>query len=53
MPIWSGFFKVLKLDYHDGEKYPHLTRDGKAPAVLDELIKPMVVKAKAKSIVAE
>jgi predicted metalloprotease with PDZ domain len=42
-----GFFKVIKLDYHDGEKYPHLFRDSKEPALLDELIKPMIAKPKA------
>lgn len=42
----QGFFKVVKLDYHGGEKYPHLEREGKGPAILDEIIKPMVTKAK-------
>ncbi len=43
----QGFFKVVKLDYHGGEKYPHVVRDGNGPALLDELMKPMVTKAKA------
>jgi predicted metalloprotease with PDZ domain len=47
----QGFFKVIKLDYHDGEKYPHLVREGKSHAFLDDLMKPMV--GKAKSVVAE
>ncbi len=42
----QGFFRVLKLDYHAGEKYPHLTREGKSPTILDELMKPMVSKPK-------
>ena len=42
----QGFFKVIKLDYHEGEKYPHLTRDAKATPLLDDIMKPMVVKAK-------
>lgn len=46
----QGFYKVIKLEYHEGEKYPHLLRDGKSPALLDEVIKPMVVKAKPVAI---
>jgi len=42
----QGFYKVIKLDYHEGEKYPHLIRDSHGPAILDDIIKPMVVKAK-------
>jgi predicted metalloprotease with PDZ domain len=38
----TGFFKVVKIDYHGGEKYPHLTREPNAPALLDEILKPMV-----------
>ncbi len=38
----TGFFKVLKMDYHEGEKYPHLTREPNAPAFLDEILKPMI-----------
>jgi predicted metalloprotease with PDZ domain len=47
----QGYFKVVKLDYHDGEKYPHLIHDAKGAAILDDLIKPMVVHAK--SVTAE
>ena len=42
----QGFFKVIKLDYHDGERYPHVVREAKGPAILDEVVKPMVVKPK-------
>ncbi len=42
----QGFFKVIKLDYHDGEKYPHLTREGTKLAILDDVMKPMAVKGK-------
>ena len=38
----AGYFKIVKLDYHDGEKYPHLVRQANAPAVLDEILKPLV-----------
>lgn len=37
----TSFFKVVKLNYHGGEKYPHLVRQEHEPAVLDEILKPM------------
>ncbi|MBV8867589.1 MAG: M61 family metallopeptidase [Acidobacteriaceae bacterium] len=37
----SGYFKTVKLDYHGGERYPHLTRQPAAPALLDDILKPM------------
>ncbi|HMF77260.1 MAG TPA: hypothetical protein VK604_16495 [Bryobacteraceae bacterium] len=41
----TGFFKVVRIDYHEGEKYPHLTRESNAPALLDEILKPMINRA--------
>ena len=38
----AGFFKVAKIDYHGGERYPHLVREAGAPGYLDEILKPMV-----------
>jgi hypothetical protein len=38
----TGYFKVLKIDYHDGEKYPQLVRDGDKPSSLDAILQPMV-----------
>jgi predicted metalloprotease with PDZ domain len=38
----DGFFKTLNVDYHGGERYPHLTRVPGAPAFLDEILKPMI-----------
>jgi predicted metalloprotease with PDZ domain len=37
----SGFVRVIKIDYHGGEQYPHLVRDGESPALMDDLLKPM------------
>jgi predicted metalloprotease with PDZ domain len=42
----TGFFKVVKIDYHDGEKYPRLVRNSQTPDTLDEILKPMVSKPK-------
>jgi predicted metalloprotease with PDZ domain len=36
----AEFYSTLKLDYHAGERYPHLERDGSKPDVLSEIIKP-------------
>ena len=33
----TEYFKVVKLDYHDGEKYPHLVRDESKPDLLSEI----------------
>ena len=34
----TDYYKIYKLDYHDGEKYPHLVRDESKPDVLTEII---------------
>jgi predicted metalloprotease with PDZ domain len=33
----TDYFRVIKLDYHEGEKYPHLVRDGTKPDLLTEI----------------
>jgi predicted metalloprotease with PDZ domain len=38
----SGYFRVVKLDYHGGERYPELDRVNGTPALLDDIIAPMV-----------
>jgi predicted metalloprotease with PDZ domain len=38
----AGFFKVVRIDYHGGERYPHLVREAQRPAYLDDILKPMV-----------
>jgi predicted metalloprotease with PDZ domain len=35
-------FRTLRLDYHDGEKYPQLERVQGTPDLLDEIVKPLV-----------
>jgi predicted metalloprotease with PDZ domain len=34
----TDYYKIYKLDYHGGEKYPHLVRDESKPDVLSEII---------------
>jgi predicted metalloprotease with PDZ domain len=36
----TEYFKTYNLDYHGGEKYPHLVRDDSKPDVLSDIIKP-------------
>jgi hypothetical protein len=36
----TDYYKTYKLDYHGGEKYPHLVRDESKPDVLTEIITP-------------
>ncbi len=35
----GDFFKTIKLDYHDGERYAHLVRDDSKPDILTEILK--------------
>jgi predicted metalloprotease with PDZ domain len=37
----AGYFKVVKIDYHGGQKYPHLVRESKTPDRLDDILKPL------------
>ncbi len=36
----TDYYKTYKLDYHEGEKFPHLVRDESKPDVLSDIIKP-------------
>ena len=35
----TDYFKTFALDYHGGERYPHLVRDGSKPDLLSEIYK--------------
>jgi len=35
----TDYYKTFKLDYHEGEKHPHLVRDESKPDLLGEIIK--------------
>ena len=37
----TGYFEVVKLEYHEGERYPFLERMEGTPARLDEILRPM------------
>ncbi len=37
----AQFFKTYSVDYHDGEKNPHLERVENQPDVLGDILKPM------------
>jgi predicted metalloprotease with PDZ domain len=39
--INGDYYKTFTLDYHDGEKFAHLVRDGSRPDILSDIIKPM------------
>ncbi len=38
----SGFYKVIRIDYHGGERYPVLERVTTAPDTLDDILQPLV-----------
>ena len=35
----TEYYKTFKLDYHDGEKFPHLVRDETKPDLLSDIIR--------------
>jgi predicted metalloprotease with PDZ domain len=37
----TDYYKVLRLDYHGGERYPVLDRDAGTPDRLDDILKPL------------
>ena len=37
----GDYFKTHALDYHDGERYPHLRRDESKPDLLSAIVKPL------------
>jgi len=36
----TDYFRTFNLNYHGGEKYPHLVRDGSRPDLLTDIIRP-------------
>ena len=36
----TGYYKVIKLDYHGGERYPQLEKVPGVPDRLDDILKP-------------
>ena len=38
----AGYFKLLKLDYHGGERYPMLERVAGTPDTLGDILQPLV-----------
>jgi predicted metalloprotease with PDZ domain len=37
----TGYYKIVKIDYHGGERYPQLVRVEGTPARLDDILQPM------------
>lgn len=38
----TGYYKVVRVEYHEGERYPQLERVPGAKAYLDEILAPMI-----------
>lgn len=47
----ASFFKVVKIEYHDGVKYPQLVRQEKTQALLDDILKPLAKHTAIASLV--
>ena len=41
--VVDDYFQTSTINYHGGERYPHLVRDDDKPDYLDEVIKPQAV----------
>jgi predicted metalloprotease with PDZ domain len=41
--VSDDYYKICSVDYHGGERYPHLVRANDKPDYLDELIMPRVL----------
>lgn len=37
----TGYYKIIRMDYHGGERYPQLQRVDSTPARLDDILQPM------------
>jgi predicted metalloprotease with PDZ domain len=37
----TGYYRVVKIDYHGGERYPHLERVESKPDMLDQILQPL------------
>ncbi|MES2393257.1 MAG: M61 family peptidase [Acidobacteriota bacterium] len=37
----TGYYKIISLNYHEGEKYPHFERVPNTPDRLDDILEPM------------
>jgi hypothetical protein len=35
------YYSTLQVNYHSGNRYPHLVRNDAQPDLLDEMIKPI------------
>ena len=44
LTINGDFYKSYTINYHDGEKYPHLVQDQTKPDILDQIIAPLAGK---------
>ena len=38
----TSYYKIIRMDYHGGERYPQLQRVEGTPARLDDILQPMV-----------
>ncbi len=39
----DDYYKTCTIDYHGGERFPHLVREAGRPDLLDEVLKPLAV----------
>lgn len=37
----DNHFRTVRIDYHDGPRFPHLERDNSQPDMIDDIVKPL------------
>ena len=40
----AEYYKTVRVEYHDGERSPHLVRDPSKPDVLESIVRPLARK---------
>lgn len=43
----TGYYRTVKIDYHGGERYPHLERVNATPDLLDAILQPLGKQGKS------
>lgn len=48
----TGWYRVIKLDYHDGERWPHLVHTEGQPDYLEDILRPLTSHDSLKAVTA-
>lgn len=48
----AGWYRVVKLNYHDGERWPHLVRVQSKPDYLEDILRPLAARTLSNPVTA-